>query len=84
MASVAVSGVGLQAPFKEIELKAFGQDKNDQTRIIAPPISMKCPLPDLEQPGLLLPAPTRKGMWPTPYPTPTEALYTRNQPASTL
>lgn len=32
--------VGLQGPFKELELKASGQDKNDQTRIITPPISL--------------------------------------------
>ena len=30
----------LQGLFKEIELKASGQDKNDQTLIIAPPVSL--------------------------------------------
>ena len=30
----------LQGLFKEIELKASGQDKNDQTLVIAPPISL--------------------------------------------
>ena len=32
--------VGLQVPFKEIELKASGQDKNYQTLIIAPPVQL--------------------------------------------
>ena len=32
--------VGLQDPFKEIELKVSGQDKNYQTLLIALPISM--------------------------------------------
>lgn len=32
--------VGFQGIFKEIELKAFGQAKNDQTLNIAPPGSL--------------------------------------------
>ena len=32
--------VGLQGPFKEIELKASGQDKNYQTLTISPPVSL--------------------------------------------
>ena len=44
----------LQGPFKEIELEASGQDKNDQTLIIAPPNSLLMPLPHFEQPGLPL------------------------------
>lgn len=67
--------VGLQGPLKEIELKACAQDKNYQTLIITPPVLLQCPLPHLEQPVLLLPTPTKKGMWLTPHHTP-------NQPAS--
>ena len=59
--------VGLHGLFKDIELEATGQDKNYQTLIITPSV-VPPPLP--EQLGLLLPAPTRKGMWPTPYPAP--------------
>ena len=32
--------IGLQGLFKEIELKASGQDKNYQTLIITPPVSL--------------------------------------------
>ena len=32
--------VGLQDSFKELEPKVFDQDKNDQTLIITPPISL--------------------------------------------
>ena len=31
--------------FKEIELQASAHDKNDQTLIMAPPVSLQCPSP---------------------------------------
>ena len=62
--------MGLQGPFKEIEIKASGQDKNYQTLTIAPPISLSCPLPHLELPGLLLPAPYQEPYVATPHPAP--------------
>ena len=62
--------VGPQDPFKETELKASSQDKNYQALIMAPLVSREWLLPHLEQPGLFLPASTRKGMFLTPHPTP--------------
>jgi len=34
------NSVGPQVPFREIELKASGRDKNYQTLIISPPLSL--------------------------------------------
>ena len=75
--------VGLQAPFKEIELKASGQDKNYQTLIITLPVSLIFPqwsFPTLSKLAYSFLPPTRKGTWLTPHPTPMGSSYTPNQP----
>ena len=58
-------------PFKKIELKASGQDKNYQTL----PDSLQCPAPTLKNLAYSFLPPTRKGKWPTPHPAPIGAIY---------
>lgn len=74
--------VGLQGLSKEIKLKASSQDKNDQNWSHCKCYKVPEPPPLLEQPVLLLPAPTRKGLWPTSHPTPTGALNAPKHPAN--
>ena len=59
--------------FKDLERKASGQDKNDQALIVTHPSHCNGTSPTLSYLACpsLPPPPTRKGMWPTPHPAPT-------------
>ena len=73
--------IGFQAPFKEREVKASGQDKDHQT--LSSPHGSRCNAPSstFKQPGLLPPVPTRKAICPPPPLTPTDQ-YMPKLPAS--
>ena len=73
---LSVTFVGLQGPFKEIELKASGQDKNHQSLSLSHPSHCLPPSPTLSNLAYSFLPPTRKGMWPTPHPTPTGSHMT--------
>ena len=67
--------VWLQGLFRETELKASGQDKNDETLIIAHPSHCNAPSHSLSSLACSFLPPTRKDRWPTPHTTPIGALY---------
>ena len=73
--------VGLQDLFKEIKLKSLWP-RQELPDPLSSPHQSHYLLFHLEQPGLLLSAPTRKGMWPIPHPSPTGAISAANLPES--
>ena len=70
--------LGFKTPSRKLNSKLLA--KNYQTPIITPPSLSNAPSSTLSNLDYSFLLPTRKGVWPTPYPTPTGAIYTPNLP----